>query len=236
VIGSSGSGKSSLVRAGLAPRLAISGGLPGLDRIAVLITTLHDFGADVPRGLCASLVNLPELRVGFAGGDFSSAEALAHLWEQAPEEIARVTLNTLDRWRAALQQAENRKDPPETGLILVLDQLEEIFQLSSEMRDSIARVLAACAHSRRIAVVATLRSDYYTRLLEVPLLKQLKSEGETIDVEPPSPASFSDIIRKPAEAAKLRFRCRSRSSRLCSVADQGASGRNIFWATAANCP
>jgi tetratricopeptide (TPR) repeat protein len=59
--------------------------------------------------------------------------------------------------------------------------------------------------TKRIYIVATLRSDYYARYQEFPELVELTKPQAQFDLRPPSSSELGDIIRKPAEAAGLRF-------------------------------
>ena len=144
MVGPSGSGKSSAVRAGLLPALR-AGAVPGSDRW---------FYADMLPGsrpmeeLEASL-----LRVAF--------------------DPPPMLIDELDRDELGLARCIQRVLPPGEGeLVLLIDQFEELFTLVED-EETRARFLdslvAAVAdpHSR-MRVIATLRADFYDRPLLHP--------------------------------------------------------------------
>ena len=53
--------------------------------------------------------------------------------------------------------------------------------------------------------MATLRADFYARMIEQTVLKKLKELGATYDLAPPGPVELAETVRAPAEAAGLVF-------------------------------
>ncbi len=155
VVGTSGSGKSSLVRAGLLPAL-YSGFMPGAGtawRIAIMRP-----GND-PLANLAQALNAPEV----FGSDDEANRAL---------QIA-ITEATLRRGSLGLVEAVRDQQLPATeNLLVVADQFEELFRVeqnaqgSEQENDRAAFVkLLLEARQRRdegpnIYVVLTMRSDY----------------------------------------------------------------------------
>ena len=173
VIGPSGSGKSSVVRAGLVPTLR-RGALPGSDRW-FYVEMLP--GAHPIEELEAVL-----LRIGV-----NRPSSLPDLLEGDDEGLARIVDRLLpDR---------------ESQLLLVVDQLEEVFTLveDEETRHRFLEKLVAAVHERdsRLRVVATLRADFYDRPLSYPGLAELmRHRSET--VVPLSPEEIERAISGPA--------------------------------------
>src|SRR5262249_40232598 len=124
IVGPSGSGKSSLVRAGLIPRLKTVGGLDDLPRmmrhtILSPAAISGDGQADWTSGLSKALFSAAALGAELEHSDFNKPEQLAPLLRRGgPEAVAPL--------RRALERAAGEHSPP-TGLLLVIDQLEEIF-------------------------------------------------------------------------------------------------------------
>jgi hypothetical protein len=56
-----------------------------------------------------------------------------------------------------------------------------------------------------IWIAATLRADFYARMLEQPALKKFKELGATYDLAAPGPVELAEIVRAPAEAAGFVF-------------------------------
>jgi class 3 adenylate cyclase len=141
VVGPSGSGKSSVVRAGLVPALR-RGALPGSESWRVV----EMFPGAYP---------LEELEA-----------ALLKATENPPSSL----LEQLDDGERGLLRAVKRILPPgDSELLLVLDQLEELFTLvdEEERRTHFLAILERAVNDphSRLRVVTTLRADFYDRPL-----------------------------------------------------------------------
>lgn len=192
--GASGTGKSSLARAGLLPRLT------DLDPDA-RVARMRPEGAPIDALARALVAALPELSLG----DYQTPEALArHL---ANGGDPGPVLRALDRAAAAQQQKQGTEAPPALRLYLLLDQAEEVFapSLAPEVRRRFADLIAALARSGRIWVIATLRADARAAALADPAFAGLIDSGAALTLSPPGAAALADIIRAPAEAAGLSF-------------------------------
>jgi hypothetical protein len=149
VTGASGAGKSSLVRAGLGPAVW-SGELDGsLEwRVATILP-----GADPCRALAEALV---ELKPGQTLVE-EQVRGLAQLLEEAPDALSNSIRSRLD---------------PGQSLLLVVDQLEELFSLTTQAkrRAAFLRSLVDAAHApdSRLRVVATIRADFLGQALHDP--------------------------------------------------------------------
>jgi energy-coupling factor transporter ATP-binding protein EcfA2 len=151
IVGTSGSGKSSLVRAGLLPE--IQNGNFSIDGSKWLITTLKPGNAPV-RNLARSLIH----KDVFGTGD-----------TMRDEEQLRQTEKLLRASRLGLVQAVRGMLPPNNNLLILLDQFEETFRFTGEGmehndEDSTQFVnLVVDAVRQRdvpIYVVLTIRSDF----------------------------------------------------------------------------
>src|SRR6202043_1860110 len=96
---------------------------------------------------------------------------------------------------------------PKARLVLVIDQLEELFTtgFSPEVRQKYVSALAGLVRSGRVFVLATLRSDFYASYQEFPDLIELTKPGGKFDLRPPTASEIANMIRLPAEAAGLQF-------------------------------
>jgi len=195
--GASGTGKSSLVRAGLLPRLK---DLDPDTRIAVTVPETSD-----PLGALAQALfeeaALPEL----AQSDYPDPAALAGHFAGGGD--ASPVLRALDRAAKALTDAERRDSSADVRLFLVVDQFEAIFtnRVSPETRSSYAGLVAGLVDSGRVRVIATLRANAREAALELPALNRLINGQMGLSLEPPGPDALAEIIRGPAEAAALEF-------------------------------
>ena len=178
--GRSGSGKSSLVRAGLLGDVAIQAAEADVWRNSILSPGLS--GTDPLAGLITALANaLPEVSASLSG---------------APDSLA-----------AAVRQGLASAVPGKTcKLLLVVDQLEELLLGDSvERREVFAEAIAALAASGAVWVVATLRSDLLSRIKDSPALSRLCSDDRMYWLDRPTRTELRDIIRRPAASARLRL-------------------------------
>lgn len=195
--GASGTGKSSLVRAGLLPRLR---DLAPDVRVAV---TRPDTEAPLS-ALAQALFDadaLPQL----ADGDYPEAPALArHLLNGG--DVSPI-LRALDRADKALTVAERRDLPAQLRLVLVVDQFEALFtsRVPTEEQTAYGAALEALVGSGRVQVIATLRANAREAALGVPAVARLIDANQGLSLGPPTPDAFGEIVRGPAIAAGLAF-------------------------------
>jgi hypothetical protein len=151
VVGASGSGKSSLVRAGLFRRLQLDG-IPGSSTWPLVECRLSPGEAPL-RTLAGALLNGTAVRVRFG-----SAAEIESMFNQAMgvETLVDLALRPL---------------PAASRLIFFVDQFEELFTLVTKgsHRHAFLEVLHALALQPRVHVLVTLRADFYPRLLEPQL-------------------------------------------------------------------
>jgi DNA-binding SARP family transcriptional activator/WD40 repeat protein len=195
LVGPSGSGKSSLVRAGLIPALR-KGAATGSDEwlFAQMVPGAHPF-AELEAALLRSSLDAPD----------SLTEQLAD-----PETgILRAVLRVL---------------PSDTSrLLLVIDQLDELFTLVED-EDQRARFLAGLLPALedphgRVMVVLTLRADFYDRPLAYPEFGSRLGDG-VVNVVALTPDELEEAARGPAERAGVSFEPALLAALLTDVAGQ----------------
>ncbi len=217
VLGGSGTGKSSLVRAGVIHSLVNERPLPDVAAWRVATMRPAALGEDLLRGLAEALFQsaaLPEL----AEEQVADPERLATLMRTAPAEAADVIA-------AALQRAAGAG--ASVRLVLLVDQLEELLLRPADAREALIAVLDALARGGQAWVIATLRSDRYAEFQTAPALVRLRAEGETLDLLPPGPAEIREIVEGPARAAGLRFEETSERS-LAALLEAAAQERGAL--------
>lgn len=174
VVGASGSGKSSAVRAGLLPRLR-RGGVDGSG--SWFITTMTP-GSHPFEQLEAALFKI-------------AAKAPDNLLEQ---------LHSGDR---GLTRVLKQVLPSEEStLLLVLDQFEELFTLANtEQRDQFLTAVATAVgdEASQLRVVATVRADFYDGPLSHPAVSDLVHSA-SIAVTPMNQVELTEAITLPAQA------------------------------------
>jgi DNA-binding SARP family transcriptional activator/Tol biopolymer transport system component len=178
VVGASGSGKSSVVRAGLVP--AIRDGALGRPE--------DPFVAEM----------FP--------GEHPIDELEAALLRIAVHPVPRLR-ERLDSGSRGLLEVVDLVAPGEAEVVVVVDQFEEAFTLTTDERErelflESLRVAAADPESR-LRVIVTLRADFYDRPLVYPRFGELLAEG-TEAVPPLTPDELERAIRGPAERIGVR--------------------------------
>ena len=201
VVGRSGSGKSSLVFAGLLPALRRQRETTVWDVVTLRPTTR-------PLHALARVFNPEPPAVGvFAGQDWLDDEAAA-LRSGSPGKLAPVIAHRLD---------ESPEKPDR--LLLYVDQWEELYAMgpgseaTSEQRQQhtqdverfIALLLAVASDPRaRTSVVLTVRADFYGPLITHPAVSALLPRQQ-VNIEPMSHEGLRTTIVTPAEKVGLAF-------------------------------
>lgn len=200
--GASGSGKSSLARAGLLPAIVQHELDEHVTEWRSLILTPANLGLDPISALANFMAGdaiLPELR-----GDADAIDELIDGLKKDPKLAYRL------RIKDALAKASARQGGG-VRLLLVLDQLEEIFGNQQECA-AFLDVIEAFARSGSIWVIATMRSDFYQQMLSQPALVRMKAGRGQMDVLPPGPDALARIIEEPARLAGLQFESKNNQS------------------------
>ena len=206
ILGASGSGKSSLAKAGIVPALGHPGVVSGVGlwRHAVMRPDQGE-GNSIDVLAEALITALPEL----LDGDLASAgELAAHLRTASPALLSVPVRAALKRVAQAAVANGSLLAHEAARLVIVVDQLEELYVsggLSAKDRQMFVAVLWELAASGHIFVVATMRADFWHRASETPLLLAMAEGHGRLDILRPSPAELAEMIRRPAEAAGVSF-------------------------------
>ena len=179
VAGDSGVGKSSLCRAGVLPLVAEGGLDSGLAWSIARVVP----GREPVVQLAAAVA--PLLRM--------DGEALTAWIRSEPAALAR-----------ALQRA--RQDQPEFGLLVFVDQAEELLSVAAQ--EDAARFAECCSLTLSLSQHArwllTVRGDFVTRLAELPGLGEALPQSLYI-LRPLSPERLREAVVGPARACGVRF-------------------------------
>jgi hypothetical protein len=183
VLGPSGSGKSSLVRAGLIPALR-KGALPGSETWT--IRTLRP-GAEPLAALAAQL-----LQIHPQGGMIATLDQM----RADPRALHLATVLAL-------------ADRPSSGRVVwVVDQFEEVFTLchdDAERTAFVAALLYAAGFPEgRSVVVLTLRADFYAKCAAYPELAAAISAHQFL-VSPMHEDELRQAIEAPAHRVGLEL-------------------------------
>jgi formylglycine-generating enzyme required for sulfatase activity len=185
VVGASGSGKSSLVAAGLLPTLKKNAIYGSGDWVWERFTP-----GEMSENPFMALANAfkPTLeRHGVRPRDMA-----AELEKDA---------SSIDKFLA--MALENK--PTWAEFLLFIDQFEELFTLvDKKYQNPFVNFLAQAAKTPRVRTVVTMRADFYHRCLELPVLDALLEEGQYALLTPRIGALY-EMITWPAEIAKVQF-------------------------------
>jgi len=205
LIGESGSGKSSLARAGVLPRLlrltGEGGGRADVWRLSRMSIAAGEDPFDRLAGILYQGEALPELQQS----DFPTPSALGDAMRRGGTVAVAPVVTALGRVAEAFRAKESLDRPAIARLALLLDQLEALFAASEPEQNRFAALIRGLVDTGLVAVVATLRSDYYVAYCRPDDLRALKASGTAIDVPMPGAEGISDIVRNPAKAAGLTY-------------------------------
>jgi tetratricopeptide (TPR) repeat protein len=175
ILAGSGAGKSSLLKAGVLPRLA-------RDRANFLVTPPFRPGTDPLRGLLESLKTL----------DLTLTRADLENITTAPAALAMI-----DRLRYAAQT-------PRATLVLAIDQAEETFtRATTTTRESFLNLLSAfLAEDHPALAMLTLRADH---LPDLQTAGCLTASFEEFSLKPMPIERLGLIVEGPSRVASLRI-------------------------------
>ncbi len=218
--GMSGSGKTSLVCAGLLPLLRHRPieGIATWFSLSLRPSDIDGAQPDAgPLGALAARLRtaLPAVeRVGVSSGRLAT-ELRAH------PVAAAARLETY----LAAEAAARGLSPAQLRLVVYLDQLEEAFSaLTPPEAEVLFAAVVELAGLAGVWVVATIRSDLVHRLESYPaLIERLRRTAPYLMI-PPRGDELAEMIRGPADAAGLMFEVRNGVS-LDQALLQEAEGR-----------
>ena len=224
IIGASGSGKSSLLQAGLLPRLALPGTIPEIDlwRIAIMTPGFEPFGALAIALLCQSALGA-ELQ----DGAFPDPALLAKQLASDPALALAPLREALAKAAEARRRGANYETARPARIALAVDQAERLFnETPPDRAEAFARLLLALAREGLAYVVLVLRSDAYPRFQSSPALLELRDKGATYDLTPPTPDELEQIVTLPvvACAPPLAFEVRDGASLATQLVAEAKGG------------
>jgi WD40 repeat protein len=209
ISGASGSGKSSLVKAGIVPRLMKPQRIPGSAFVRRTVMRPAAAGGDLVLGLAQALtrvgeadaIGLPELI-----GPGQDVHQLAGHLRGTIDSPGFPFANALGRLTIAGRQEGRILSYEEAKLVLIVDQLEEMFTGTDDgERRNFIKLLSGLARSGSVWVICTLRADFWPRAAQIVELTSLADGLGRLDVANPSAAEFAEMISRPAKTSGLTF-------------------------------
>lgn len=203
IVGPSGSGKSSVVRAGL---------LPSLQRSALASSAewryptsmipgsqpLSNLAAVIEKMLSPEQLPGSENQSSQQHFNFSLVPHLPYVVQHRRNELSR-------DGRAILGMIPSTTDRP---IVLTVDQFEETFTLCTDEAERTqflnALIALATDESAPHRVILTMRSDFEPFVARADALLPLFEQGK-VNLSPLSAAELREAIERPAEGIGLRF-------------------------------
>lgn len=225
IIGASGAGKSSFLRAGLIPRLKRD------DHNYLVLPVIRPEGGAL-KSLTASLGQTAlDLRLGLAQHDIGKAVSQAA--EGNPQELSALLTRMAETARPPIIDGEAAPPP---AIVLPIDQGEELFHSSGRAAGSaflslLTRLLLL--DSPRLLALVTIRSDSYDLLQRARELEDIRHEA--FSLPPLARGNYVDVIRRPLEVLNRHLSNSGHSlkfdpsiiERLTATLDEGA-GRDAL--------
>ena len=187
IVGASGSGKSSLVAAGLIPRLR-AGALPGSSQ-----------WVDVT------------FKPGERGGD--PFLALAYALKAELSTTGRREDDLADELRikpsgfAAYADQLLSGSSPAAEFLLIVDQFEEIFTpVADDARADFIGFIETVVGMPQMRVIATIRADFTADVADMPVLANLFQGRGIFMLSAPGVLALTEMIRCPAQMAGYEIR------------------------------
>ncbi|MEV6811731.1 helix-turn-helix domain-containing protein [Micromonospora sp. NPDC051296] len=197
LIGASGSGKSSLLRAGLLGTIAADRRGAQRWRVMLMTPTEHPLEA-----LSAEVAKL-------------SGQAVEQVREELAEDSAGLDIAV----RSALAAGH-----PQTRALLVVDQFEEIFTLCTdkdERRTFIEALLDATQGSdRRTTVMLGVRADFLAHLMQYSELTDALGDEGHLMVGPVTATDLREIVTRPAAQVGMGVESDLLTTVLADAADE----------------
>ena len=209
IVGPSGVGKSSFIRAGVVPALKQSGETwetlvvrPGRNPMAALAHTLASFGGG-RRQTGAFDVTGQTGNTGSTGNTGPSSQIEADGLEH--EAILRRLYAEPGHFGNLLRKRARRGD---RKIMLFIDQFEELYTLTPDLRERLAftSCLAGVADDATtpLRVVLSIRSDFLDRVTEDAQFMSELTKG-IFFLSPPDRGGLREAIVQPAEMAGFHY-------------------------------
>ena len=190
ILGESGSGKSSLVRAGLLPDIIEFGWIENT-KWKWFDVTPSKFRGNIYNGVVAKLVEaFPVLTEKTLGKDMMEGKEInfGHLADILPEKTNE-------------------------SVLFFIDQFEEIFTdplITEQERTRTFALLKGIVSTNRIWMIFSMRSDFYHKFTSYPTLLELRNDSIVYDIPKILHSELQEIIEEPAKKAGLKWETNER--------------------------
>lgn len=199
ILGPSGTGKSSLINAGVLPKLQSKNGFAGIGVVSHASLDFADVSQsrlflDIASAMLDWDVNDQPVFDGW------SAETLAEKLVDDINEVVETCRNRLNECDKRLIRSPR--------FFLFVDRLEVLLSsplFSEDEREQALACIDQLASSGSIVVFSACRNDFYPLVVRYPSLMKGKAKGAHFDLLAPTRSELMQMIRMPAIAAGLNW-------------------------------
>ncbi|TXK83035.1 winged helix-turn-helix domain-containing protein [Rheinheimera tangshanensis] len=196
VLGPSGSGKSSLINAGVMPNLMQNNGYNGVKVESYSSLDLADL---TPGQL---LMQLASALLDWEVADQPVFEGCS------AEQLADKLQHQMDWVLQSCKKALQNQNESKSRFAIFIDRLEVLLSsphFSEEERQLFIDRMEQLATSGSVVVLSACRNEFYPLLVNHPSLMAGKARGAHFDLAPPGRTELLQMIRLPAIAANLSW-------------------------------
>ena len=200
LLGPSGSGKSSLLNAGVVPQFMRPQGFDGIGIVSHTSLDLADISQDrLFTDIALAMLDLDINAAPIFEG--MTAQGLADLLQQDMPEVIKQAQQAL----ASIQPTDTAYTPK---LSLFIDRLEVLLSsplfTEAEIQTALD-MIESLATSGYFMVFSACRNDFYPQVVSRPSLMAGKGNGSHFDLTAPNRTELLQMIRLPAKAAGLKW-------------------------------
>lgn len=194
LLGQSGCGKSSLVQAGILPKL-----LKPYKSFKNKYLKTFTF---VPASNSYQAADKFLLSFLYSNNIISHDLSLIQYHEYVYEDC-----NKIKQYIKPEAILTSTRDNDSDQIVIFIDQLEHLFanEQSSQIIANFFEIIRVLLESNTCLIISALRNEYYQDLTESHSYIQIRARAYHYDIPPLSYDEVCDIVRKPAQAAGLSF-------------------------------
>ena len=205
ILGPSGTGKSSLINAGIMPNLMSKNGFNGVGVIDNANLDLADVTKD------RLIIDIASAMLDWEINDQAvftdcSADMLANKLQNDINAVIEYCQLALAKYSSI--NDDNAPTYSRPHFSLFIDRLEILLAsplFTESERNNVLDILENLAVSGVILIISACRNDFYPQVVSHPSLMAGKANGSHFDLSAPTRAELMQMIRLPANAANLTW-------------------------------
>ena len=205
ILGPSGTGKSSLINAGIMPNLMSKNGFNGVGVIDNANLDLADVTKD------RLIIDIASAMLDWEINDQAvftdcSADMLANKLQNDINAVIEYCQLALAKYSSINDDNAPKYSRPHFSLFI--DRLEILLAsplFTESERNNVLDILETLAVSGVVLMISACRNDFYPQVVSHPSLMAGKANGSHFDLSAPTRSELMQMIRLPANAANLTW-------------------------------